>query len=189
VILVHFKERLENKQPHDPLFHYKDFPIIDLQEIYCEIKNPSSSLPELEKNDFDDSKSIGIDISCFTKPYFFFVIKLLQKRFLVSRINAYYTEPQSYFFPKGVFTDFHTSTGPLSILEIQGYPGQEPRDAFRKLIILLGFDGDLSREINEDVSPGETIVVNGFPSYSPKFKDISLITTVPTIVRSLSVGC
>ena len=43
------------------------------------------------------------------------------------------------------------------------------------MIILLGFDGDLSKEINEDVSPNDTIVVNGFPSYTPKFKDISLI--------------
>lgn len=175
VILFHFNERLEHKDPSDPLFRYTNLGIPKLQEITCEIRNPGSSLTELERNDFNDSKAAGIDISCFTKPYFYFVLKLLRERFGLSKLTAFYTEPQSYYFPKGVFTDFHSSTGPLSILEIPGYPGEEPRDAFRKLIILLGFDGDLSREINEDVSPGETIVINGFPSYSPKFKDISLI--------------
>lgn len=175
VILVHFKERLKNKESHDSLFDYRNFAIPDLQEMFCEIRNPKSSLSEFEKSDFDGSKNIGIDISCFTKPYFYFLIKLLRERFGVSKLTAYYTEPKSYYFPKGIFTAFHSSVGPLSIVEIPGYPGQEPRDAVRKLVILLGFDGDLSREINEDVSPGQTIVVNGFPSYSPKFKDISLI--------------
>lgn len=174
VILLHFNERVRDKTSEDSLFDYKKFGITDLQEVFCEIKQPSSSLPELEKNAFS-ATNIGIDISCFTKPYFYFLIKLLRERFGLSKVTAYYTEPKSYNFPKGIFTAFHTSVGPLSIIEIPGYSGQEPRDAVRKLIILLGFDGDLSREINEDVSPGETIVVNGFPSYSPKFKDISLI--------------
>jgi hypothetical protein len=175
VILLHFKERLEGKKPSDDLFKYKDFKITDLQEIFCEIKNPSSSLEDFKKNDFNDSIKIGVDISCFTKPYFYYLIKLLKERFKVSRITIYYTEPKSYLFPKGLFNTFHTSTGPLSIVEIPGYSGQEARDSKRKLIILLGFDGDLSKEINEDVSPNETVVVNGFPSYTPKFKDISLI--------------
>lgn len=175
IILFNYRERLANRKSDDPLFNYQALAIGNLQEIDCDIKNPSSSLSALETNTFDASKSIGIDISCFTKPYFYFLIKLLRERFGVLKIDAYYTEPQFYSFEKGIFTAFHTSSGPLSIIEVPGYSGQEPRDAVRKLIILLGFDGDLSREINEDVSPGETVVVNGFPAYSPKFKDISLI--------------
>lgn len=175
VIMMHFKERVEGREPSDTLFNYKKFIIRDLQELNCEIRNPSSCLNEFVKNSFSPSKTIGIDISCFTKPYFYYLIKLLKERFNVLNLVIYYTEPKSYFFPTGIFSAFHTSTGSLSIREIPGYPGQEGRGAKRILIILLGFDGDLSEEINEDVSPDETIVVNGFPSYSPKFKDISLI--------------
>jgi hypothetical protein len=175
VIIFHFKERLEGKDLTDNLFNYKNYSIKHLQEITCEIKSPSSSLREFEENKFDSSKKIGIDISCFTKPYFYYLIKLLRERFGVLKLTVYYTEPKSYLFPKGLFHRFHTSTGPLSIIEIPGYSGLESRDSKRKLIILLGFDGDLSKEINEDVSPYETVVVNGFPSYMPKFKDISLI--------------
>jgi hypothetical protein len=175
IILFNYRERVANRSSDDPLFNYRNLAIADLQEVDCDIKNPSSSLSALEANTFNETKGIAVDISCFTKPYFFFLLKLLRERFGVLKIDAYYTEPQFYSFEKGVFTAFHTSSGPLSIIEIPGYSGQERRDAARKLIILLGFDGDLSREINEDVSPGETVVINGFPAYSPKFKDISLI--------------
>lgn len=173
VIIVHFNERLQDKHGDDDLFNYKKYKID--QEVFCEIKNPSSSLEELEVNDFHSASNVGIDISCFTKPYFYYIIKLLKERFGVLRLSVFYTEPRSYLFPQGLFSLFHTSTGPLSVEEIPGYSGQEDRDSKRKLIILLGFDGDLSAEINEAVSPSETVVVNGFPSYSPKFKDISLI--------------
>jgi hypothetical protein len=177
VIVFNFRERLVNKDPNNNIFNYKNLKVNDLQEIECGIKNPSSSLKGLENQTFDISKRIGIDISCFTKPYFYFLIKLLKERFGVLNLTVFYTEPKSYYFPKGIFSAFHTSTGPLSIIEVPGYSGQELRGSKRKLIILLGFDGDLSKEINEDISPNETIVVNGFPSYTPKFKDISLIAS------------
>ncbi|MGN6604910.1 MAG: hypothetical protein ACTHK8_20810 [Ginsengibacter sp.] len=175
VIVFNFNERLKELTATDPLFKYQTFTYNSLQEIACEIKSPSSCLEEIVKNSFSISSKIGIDISCLTKPYFYFIIKLLKERFKVEKLSVFYTEPKSYLFPKGLFKAFHTSSGPLTILEIPGYSGHESRGAKRKLVILLGFDGDLSKEINEDVSPNDTIVVNGFPSYTPKFKDISLI--------------
>lgn len=176
VVFFHFIERIKGLDQNDALFNYKKYTYNNIQEIYCEIKNPSSCLEEIEKNNFTNSMKIGIDISCMTKPYFFFILKLLQTRYGIEKLSVFYTEPKSYLFPKGLFNTFRSSSGPLSIFEIPGYSGQEKRGAKRKLVILLGFDGDLSKEINEDVSPNETIVVNGFPSYTPKFKDISLIT-------------
>src|SRR5437588_2175566 len=175
VIVFNFQERLKGRDLKDKLFKYKNYAISNLQEIECGIKNPSSSLGEFGGNVFDESQKIGIDISCFTKPYFYYLIKLLRERFGISKLTIFYTEPKSYKFPRGLFNRFHTSTGPLSIIELPGFSGLEIRDSRRKLIILLGFDGDLSKEINEDVSPNETVVVNGFPSYMTKFKDISLI--------------
>lgn len=175
VIIFHFNERLNGLESNDPLFIYKEFSYINLQEIFCEIKDPSSCLEEITRNHFNKESKIGIDISCLTKPYFYFIIKLLKERFRIEKLSVFYTEPKSYLFRKGLFNTFHTSSGPLSILEIPGFSGQENRGSKRILVILLGFDGDISKEINEDVSPHDTIVVNGFPSYTPKFKDISLI--------------
>jgi len=101
---------------------------------------------------------------------FLFYYQTPKGKIWCKKLSVFYTEPKSYLFPKGLFNAFHTSSGPLSILEIPGYSGQEKRGAKRKLVILLGFDGDLSKEINEDVSPHDTVVVNGFPSYTPKIQ-------------------
>jgi hypothetical protein len=177
VMLFHFSERFKVVQNEnaDTFHNYKKFTNIILKEIYCEIKDPGSCLNEFVKNTYSETSKIGIDISCFTKPYFYFIIKLLKERFAVSNVFVFYTEPKSYIFPKGLFSAFRTSSGPISVREMFGYTGEENRGAKRKLIVLLGFDGDLSKEINEDVSPNETVIINGFPSYTPKCKDISLI--------------
>jgi hypothetical protein len=175
IIVIHFKERLQNLALSDPLFNFKKLTLPNLQEITSEIKDPSSCLEEIQLNNFSPTSKIAIDISCFTKPYFYFLLKLLCERFKIANILAFYTEPKSYLFTNGLFSTFHTNSGPLVPWEIPGYSGYEARGSKRRLIILLGFDGDLSKEINEDVSPNETIVINGFPSYTPKFKDISLI--------------
>lgn len=175
VIMLNFQERIAHKDNSNPIFNYKNNAIKNLTEVSCEIKIPSSILETFATLGFDDSSNIGIDISCLTKPYFYYLIKLFKERFKLANLTIFYTEPKSYFFQKGLFNAFHSSTGPLSIIEIPGYSGQEIRGAKRKLVLLLGFDGDLSKEIREDVSPEETVLVNGFPSYTPKFKDISLI--------------
>lgn len=175
VILIHFNERLAGLAIGDPLYNFNNYSFKEFQEVFCEIKNPSSCLEEIEKNSITNASKIAIDISCLTKPYFYFIIKLLNKRFNVDRLSVFYTEPKSYLFPKGLFSTFHTNSGPLTPWEMPGFSGFEARGSKRKLVILLGFDGDLSKEIKEDVSPNDTVVVNGFPSYTPKFKDISLI--------------
>jgi hypothetical protein len=172
-----FEERASILEKNDAFFDYKDIIKSKIIEITCSIKNPYSSLIQTSDNAsiLGGDKNIVLDISCFTKPYFFYIIKLLRERFNILELTVVYTEPQSYLFPKGVFSYYQSSTGPLSILEIPGFSGYEMRGEKRILIILLGFDGDLSKEINEDISPKETIVVNSFPGYIPKFKDISLV--------------
>ena len=77
--------------------------------------------------------------------------------------------------------------GPLIPLEIPGYAGSDFRGQERLLVILLGFDGDLAKEIDEDVAPEHTIAVNGFPGYALKFKDISLICNEKLINKKAKV--
>jgi hypothetical protein len=177
IIVFNFDERVSQLEMDDTYFDYKNIIKIKIDEIDCSIMNPHSALKQICDREYilEKTKQIVLDISCFTKPYFFYIIKLLKERFNILDLSVVYTEPQSYLFPKGVFNYYHSSTGPLSILEIPGFSGYEVRDDKRILIILLGFDGDLSKEINEDISPKETVVVNSFPGYIPKFKDISLI--------------
>lgn len=177
ILLFDFSERVQGIDKNDPYYNYRAIGFNNILPIQCFIKEPNSCLQNLIslESELRSAPKIALDISCFTKPYFFYLIKLLKERFKIESINVFYTEPQSYLFPRGIFTSYHSSTGPITILEIPGFPGYEAREGKRVLVILLGFDGDLSKEISEDISPSETLVVNGFPSYSPKFKDISLV--------------
>ncbi len=146
-------------------------------DIHCSIKDPNSSLNLILGADINISNKlkIGIDISCFTKPYFFYLIKLLYNRFFIQNIEIFYTEPFSYYFPDKIFSSYKSSKGPLSILEIPGFSGQEKRGERRLLILILGFDGDLAKEISEDITPSEIVLINRFHGYIPKYKDMSLI--------------
>lgn len=177
ILLFNFFERVQDIDENDQYYKYQTIGFNNILPIQCSIKDPNSCLNDIIalESELVSTQKIALDISCFTKPYFFYLIKLFKERFIVDCISVFYTEPQSYLFPRGISSSYHSSTGPLTILEIPGFPGYEARGEKRVLVILLGFDGDLSKEINEDVSPSETLVVNGFPSYSPKFKDISLI--------------
>jgi len=177
ILLFAFQERIQGIDTSDAYYNYLKIGFSNILPIHCSIKEPNSCLDGLIslESEILTAKKIALDISCFTKPFFFYLIKLFKERFKIHRITVFYTEPQSYLFPRGIFSSYRSSTGPLTILEIPGFTGYEARGDKRVLVILLGFDGDLSKEINEDISPSETLVVNGFPSYAPKFKDISLI--------------
>ena len=174
IVFIHFAERLSGLPKNNELFDYLKYNKYPIHEINCSITDPTTCLDEFAKIGFDGSAKVGIDISCLTKPYFYYIIKLLKKNFNIKDLPVFYTEPKSYRIPKGIYEAFHTSSGELEIISMPGFIGEDAQGKASKLVILLGFDGDLSKEINEDVSPNETILVNGFPSYVPKFKDISL---------------
>lgn len=178
VLFFDFDERKKNfnEKNEKAYFEYKSLGY-SIQEIPCSIKDPSMCIKSLGNHNIDLSifKNLAIDISCFTKPYFFLILKHLQSIQKLSSVIVFYTEPKSYVFQKGFYLSYQSSLGPLRVVEIPGYTGSDFRGQNRLLVILLGFDGDLSREIKEDVAPSNTIIVNGFPGYAPKFKDISLI--------------
>lgn len=178
VIIFDFLERKEGLDlQNNEAYHWYKKLNLKVIPISCSLKDPSTCVKQLnEKKYFSSTETIGIDISCFTKPFFFLLLKLLKLVYAMKSISVFYTEPKSYLFPKGLYDSYRSTDGPLQIIEMPGYTGMATRLSRRILIILLGFDGDLSREINEDVAPEETVIVNGFPGYEPKFKDISLIS-------------
>ena len=180
VILFDFIERNEgldnDKQTKEAYCNYQKYNYNYLI-LKVSLMEPSAAIKTLKEQgiDFASLINIGLDISCFTKPFFFLLMKVLKSEYSISIMAVFYTEPKSYFFAKGLYDSYRSSSGPLRVIEVPGFTGVTTRRSKRLLVIQLGFDGDLSREINEDVAPAETIIINGFPSYEPKLKDISLI--------------
>lgn len=180
VILFEFEERVAtiDQEQKDAAEKYTT---IDYEyfKIECSIKNPSLALKTLqggEDIDISSESQIGVDISCFTKPYYFTLLQLIKQKYEVPEIAVFYTEPNSYLFDKGLYQLYSSSTGPVRVEEIPSFNGNDLGSDHNILVAMLGFDGDLSTEINEEVAPKKIMVINGFPSYTPKFKDISLIS-------------
>lgn len=116
----------------------------------------------LEK--FQD-KNIIVDFSVLVKPYFFLLMKHLSN-IRVKRLALLYTEPEKYT---------SLTRGAVATSDIPGYSGT--RDLTRKdaLAILLGFEGNRANSLYGEIQPDLTIPVNGFPSFKPEFKDLSIL--------------
>lgn len=187
VLLFDFNERTEknielSKEDNNAYNSYKTLGF-QVTSIPCSIFDPSACLKSLNKSELNlsaDTK-FAIDISCFTKPYFFSILRYLKEQVGFKAIRVFYTEPMSYTFNKGFY---HSTYGPLSVIEIPGYPGLDTGTIEKILIVLLGFEGEFSSYIYDQVSPDKIMVINGFPAYSPKFKDISIINNEKLVINS-----
>ena len=121
------------------------------------------------------NKKIALDISCMPVPQFFLLLKWFAKN--KSYILIYYTEPQNYIMSEGLYNSFSSMKGPVSVREIRGFSGHSVKKnkVERVLLCLLGFDKDLLPTVIQEASPEKIVTINGFPSFYPKFKDISLV--------------
>ncbi len=149
----------------------------DITLLPCSLKDPSGGLKAIIGYGFkfNQTSRVAVDISAFTRPYFFSILKYLQDHCGLLTVDVFYTEPMSYVLPKGLLQSYRASLGSLFVMEVPGFPGLTTARKDNILVFTLGFDGDLSVFISEEVTPNSVIIVNGFPAYSPKFKDISLM--------------
>lgn len=149
----------------------------DITLLPCSLKDPSGGLKAIIGHGFSFSRKsrLAVDISAFTRPYFFSLLKYLQDHCGLLTVDVFYTEPMSYVLPKGLLQSYRASLGSLFVMEVPGFPGLTTGRKNNILVFTLGFDGDLSVFISEEVTPNSVVIVNGFPAYSPKFKDISLM--------------
>lgn len=176
VILFHYNTRKETAQSGDPYYDYTNMDLV-VDEVDCDINDPGSILPFLEKfhRQILPGQTIALDISCFTKPFFFYIIKFLKERVTCQAVSVFYTEPATYIFSSGLYDSYQSTSGTLQIVEVPGFTGHDTDTSSSLLVILLGFDGKLATVLATEIEPNEIILVNGFPSYLPVFKDISLI--------------
>ena len=117
-------------------------------------------------------RRIAVDITVFTKPYFFLLFRVLREKFRVDHICVVYTEPERY-------KEKSLDTGEIILTEgldrVESFPGftgssAEPKDA---LIVQLGFEGKRALDVFNNINPEVVYAINGFPSYQPGWHKIS----------------
>ena len=162
--------------------------MFDLNEndskLFVQMLDESTGLKKFQdllENKYPDisEMSIVFDFSVMVKPYFFILLKLLSIHKKVKKIFLLYTEPKTYVVKKINFEKLDdayftkgSNTPPKDMLSFSGSLDSLKADA---LVILLGFEGQRAKEITNEINPDVIIPINGFPSYRPEFKDISIL--------------
>jgi hypothetical protein len=97
----------------------------DITLLPCSLKDPSSGLKAIIGQGFlfNRQSRLAVDISAFTRPWFFSLLKYLQDHCGLCTVDVFYTEPMSYVLPKGLLQSYRASLGPLFVMEVPGFPG------------------------------------------------------------------
>ena len=179
VVLLECEERIGalRRCEHEALNHRFDEVAPSAVRIRGALGDPSTFIGGLTTSGVIGGHGgrIGVDMTLFTRPLLFWLLKCLGLALDGPAICVYYTEPESYRYAEGTFDTYQGTMGPLEVREVAGFPGRPRSSGADNLTVLLGFDGQLATAISEDVAPRETIVVNGFPGYFQKYKDVSLV--------------
>ena len=172
VLVFDFEERRQNLNSKKQINKYEEYERLKVK--YTPFK---SKLYDVygAREQIKEGMNVALDISCFTKPYFFVLFQNIIEKIKQEVVSIYYTEPTSYRFERGRFEKYAYSVGSLEIKPMPGFPGRREKSYKKLLIVLLGFDGRVSQYLVEDQEIKEKIIINGFPSYAHKFKEISLI--------------
>ncbi len=126
-------------------------------------------------------KKILLDISVFTKPYFFLLLKILKEDYNVNVVDIVYTEVLNYNTNdqrKDLF-----SIGINRIEPIPGFNGSY-QNAEEALITFIGFEGNRSLQIYQQISPKIIVVVNGMPSFQPSWHIMSMKRNIEFLKES-----
>ena len=137
-----------------------------------EIDLPSDNL-DLDPSLFCD-KTLLVDITGFSIPNLYRFLFVLREIVGVHELNVLYTEPKHYLFGKETYGSYQYYIGEREYRALDEFyvSGEDSKEI---LAIFLGFDRMTSSVVKEAVDPTETILINGFPSMTPKLKDISLL--------------
>lgn len=188
-IIFHYKERTDDKQGHDSklMTYLKGEIVTNISTSYQDSRSYSQILQEILR-EMEGYKNVGMDITGFKNQFFFPLLKIFAQKSQIENLDIFYTEPSTYRFPKKktgidyfpnmkedqrVFFNYSKTESGVEIKSIPGFEGGRGKKTV--LVILLGFDGRVAVRIKEEYNAEKVLLINGFPSYLPKFRDISLL--------------
>ncbi|MCM1244095.1 MAG: hypothetical protein NC293_00440 [Roseburia sp.] len=188
-VIFHYKEREADKQgDKSKLMTYLEGErVANILTSYQDPRSYSQILQEILQ-EMKGYKNVGIDITGFKNQFFFPLLKIFAQKSQIEKLDVFYTEPSTYRFPKKktgidyfpnmqkdqrVFFNYSKTEGGVEIKSIPGFEGGRAKKTV--LVILIGFDGKVAVRIKEEYNAEKVLLINGFPSYLPKFRDISLL--------------
>lgn len=194
-VIFHFRER-EKEGENKTIAHQEkgristtlqNREIIDIYTSYHDEKSMAQILGKALE-ELREARYIGIDITGLKIQCFFPLLSILSLECTQKKFDVFYTEPATYKFPqrknnskyfpniKDEPTPFFNYSKAEAEIEIKNIPGFEGLRAKQTvLVIILGFDGKVAERIRGENAAEKMILINGFPAYLPKFRDVSLL--------------
>lgn len=181
-IIFNYKETDPERKKEENIQKMKD----NLKQIsrYTHVHNSESvSLPGEGMRKFltflDEKRihlaqqRIIVDVTVFTKAYFFLLFKVLRERFGLTTFDIFYTEPEKYKGKNSDKNEIILTEGLDRVESIPGFVGSSVNSK-EVLIVILGYEGKRAMDVFYTVNPEITYAINGFPSYHPGGHKISL---------------
>lgn len=124
-----------------------------------------------------DQKNVLIDITGMNHVILFFLIRILLTEITPKLLFASYTEPEAYLKSSNEAFSFTLSE---EFTRLNSIPGFAKRDRGREqvLVAMLGFEGYRLLTLLEEIQPApkKIVPVVGFPSYSPGWKSVAILS-------------
>lgn len=128
--------------------------------------------------------TIAIDISSLNITFMCRIIQIIISG-MSQKIDIYYTEPENYNYEGSIFTNYAKSEGYIYIDEIQGDVNSRKQNDY--YVFLLGFEGNVANRVYDELNPTTFSIINGFPAYLPKNKDISMLNNLVFVKDSKKI--
>lgn len=162
--------------------------VFDTESVSLPHEGIKKFLKFLEKNHIRLSRRrVIIDITVFTKPYFFLLFKVLQEKFGLSQFDIFYTEPEKYKKKNSSKNEIILTEGLDRVESIPGFVGSSVNSR-EVLIVILGYEGKRALDVFYTVNPEITFAINGFPSYQPGGHRTSLEANLRFLQESGAAG-
>lgn len=116
--------------------------------------------------DANNSKQIVFDISVFTKRHLLIMLRWLDDKKLWEKLTVVYCEPEDYDVSQFIPLSFGLSC----IQQIPGYSACPDLSRPVHLVLFLGYEGDRSLAVYEDIQPMQTTIIIPYPPYKPSWE-------------------
>lgn len=161
------KQQADNKDILANMYPDAEFPSVRIDSPLTDISRFIESFFSAEQVHMNGAERICIDISTFTKPLFFLIVKMIVENFKKKQLFIVNTIPAQYTPAPLSFNIWGAEIMPA----YNGIWNPQNRNA---LIAILGFEGNKLSSILGKWSFTEIIPIVGFPAFYPGLQDRAL---------------
>lgn len=168
------EQQADNKVILVKMYPDAEFPSVRINSPLTDISEFVESFFTKERSHINGAEMICIDISTFTKPFFFLILKMVVEIFKKKRFFIVNTIPSQYTPAPLSFNVWGAEIMPA----YNGIWNPQNRDA---LIAVLGFEGNKLASILDKWAFAEISPIIGFPAFYPGLQDRALSANISAL--------